>query len=534
VRLEGAKRGLGLAVMMMAAVIASCASHAGAPPAFTSSEASSSTSLQPATHASASTALMSSPAEYADRPISPEAGADYFLHTGAGDPYAAGMAYPVFLALMEAYPDALGRDWNAFADRFGFVRDPAAKGDPRSPPVGFHLTIDPATRVPWVVTNCQMCHAERLRLPSGDVVVPGLGNKRVRPHAYANALLRIGADPALDVARIEALATKRAEEWGVAWDPSMREAIVKATVAGLASLAAKTGARSARFETALPGRVATIESFAMALDPYRASPIPFPDATGWTKVPDVVGFPYRDTFSYDASGFGSPQALVLEASFVFGTRPDWYVSHPHIATSMYLYLRSFRRTLRYPRPVDEALAARGHERFDATCARCHGTYVNRGGETRVLYAESVIPTSYIGTDSARADAVTPAFVDAANAFPLTRGLTRVRNTSGYVPPVLLDVWARGLLGHAGQWPSLEVLATKPDDRPRRFIVDTEGTYDLDRVGVRYEVPHADRKLRPGEYLYDARTPGLGVGGHPFLANLPADDRRAVIEYLKTL
>jgi hypothetical protein len=26
----------------------------------------------------------------------------------------------------------------------------------------------------------------------------------------------------------------------------------------------------------------------------------------------------------------------------------------------------------------------------------------------------------------------------------------------------------------------------------------------------------------------------GVAGHPFLANLPPDERRAVIEYLKTL
>ena len=518
------------AACLAAALLASCAGRPSAPPANVTSPEG--TGAMPS--AGVTSAPMSSPAEYADRPISAEAGADYFLHTGAGDPYAAGMAYPVFLALMEAYPDALGGDWNAFADRFGFVRDPDAKGDPKALPIGFHLTIDPDTRVPWVVTNCQMCHAERLRLPSGDVVVPGLGNKRVRPHAYVNALLHIGADRTLDVGRIEALATKRAAEWGVPWDPAMREPIVKATVAGLVALAEKTGARSARFDAALPGRVATIESFAMALDPYRTQKVPFPDVTGWTKVPDVASFPYRDTFSYDGSGYGSPQALVLEASFVFGTRPDWYVTHPHIATSMYLYLHSFRRTLRYPRPIDPTLVARGRERFDAVCAKCHGTYVVRGSETRAVYGESIIPTDYVGTDPARANAVTPAFVDAANSFSLTKGLTRVRNTGGYVPPVLIDIWARGLFGHAGQWPSLEVLATKPDDRPRRFIVDTEGAYDLDRVGVRYDVPHGERKLRPGEYVYDGRQPGLDVGGHPFLANLAQDDRRAVIEYLKTL
>jgi len=477
---------------------------------------------------------MSSPAEFADRAISPEAGADYFLRTGAGDPYAAGMAYPVFLALMEAYPDALGGDWNAFADRFGFLRDPDGKGDPKALPIGFHLTTDPATRVPWVVTNCQMCHADRLRLESGDVVVPGLGNKRARPHAYANALLRIGADPALDVERIDEIATRRAAEWGVPWAPEMRRPIVKATLEGLKALAARTGARAARYESALPGRMATIESFAIALDAYLPHPIPLEGPPGWAKVPDVASFPYRDTFSYDGSGYGSPQALVLEASFVFGTRPEWYAAHPHIATSMYLYLHSFHRELHYPRPIDEALAAKGHDRFDATCAKCHGTYVSWNGETRALYRERIVPLAMGGTDPARADAVSPAFVDAANGFPLTHGLTQVRRTGGYVPPVLIDVWARGLFGHAGQWPSLEVLATAPEKRPRRFIVDTEGKYDLDRVGVRYEVQAGERPLKAGEYVYDGGAPGLDVGGHPFLASLPVEERRAVVEYLKTL
>jgi mono/diheme cytochrome c family protein len=520
-------------VAAIASAVAACASSAHVVPERAPSERSVSEAPAPASPSDG--VPLSSPAEYADRPISAEAGAEYFLQDGAGDPYAAGLAYPVWLGLMEAYPDALGRDWNEFADRFGFVRDPDAKGDPRRPPIGFHLTTDPITHVPWVVSNCQMCHADRLRLPSGDVVVAGLGNKRVRSHAYADALLRIGADAALDDARVEALATKRATAWDVPWNPAARRAIVRAELAGLRALAGRTLAQTTRFDAALPGRAATIESFAIALDAYRDSPIPLPSVTGWAKVPDVVGFPYRDTFSWDASGFGSPQALVLEASFVFGTRPAWYLTHAHVATSMYLYLRSFRRTLPFPGPIDAARAARGHDVFGARCARCHGVYEKHGGETRVTYRETVVPADVVGTDPARAEAVTTAFVDAANELPLTRGLTRVRKTGGYVPPVLLDVWARGLYGHVGQWPSLAVLATPPGDRPRRFVVDTDGVYDLERVGVRYDdAPPAARPLRASEYVYDGSVPGYGVDGHPFLSNLGLEERRAVIEYLKTL
>ena len=484
-----------------------------------------------------STVTMSSPAEYGDRPISAEAGAEYFLNTGGGDPYATGLAYPIFLALMEAYPDELGRDWNEFADKFGLIPDPAKKGDPRSPPIGFHLTTDPNTSVPWVVANCQLCHAERLRLESGDVVIAGLGSKRVRAHAYAEALVRIGTDPGLESSRLTKLATQRAKAWGVPWPENVRRPIVDATLAPFRTSSALRAAAVKRLGGALPGRIATIESFAIAFNEQRQTTITTPEAIGWAKVPDVRGFPFRDTFSYDGSGYGSPQALVLDADFVFGARPEWYVSHPHIATSTYLYLKSFARVLPFPKPLDAPLATRGKALFDSRCARCHGFYVDHGDEMRVSYRERVVPKEVIGTDPVRTDAVSPSFVEAANAVPLTRGHARVKNTGGYVPPVLLDVWARGLFGHAGQWPSLEVLATPPAERPRAFIVDNDGLYDLERVGVRYEVVKtgsARRALKRGEYLYEGDQPGLRVEGHKFLSDLPAPDRRAVIEYLKTL
>lgn len=495
-----------------------------------------------------SSPTMSSPTEYGARPISAEAGADYFLRTGGGDPYAAGLAYPIFLALMEAYPEELGRDWNELADKFGLIRDPAAKGDPHAPPIGFHVTTDPNTGVPWVVGNCQFCHADRLHLETGDVVVAGLGSKRVRAHAYANALARIGTDSRLNARRITELATARANAWGIAWPKEMRRPIVDATLAAFSKGAARRAPSLSQLAQGLPGRAATIESFTIALNDVRSEPIAFPKTIGWTKVPDVRGFPFRETFSYDASGYGSPQALTLEADFVFGARPEWYVSHPHIATSTYLYLRSFSRKLPFPRRIEASLTAHGKTVFEARCAQCHGFYVDHGDEMRVSYRERVIPKETVGTDPARADAVTPAFVEASNALPLTRGYTRVHATGGYVPPVLLDVWARGLFGHAGQWPSLEVLATPPGERPRAFVVDPNGFYDLDRVGVRYEAvtlvdgsPYhvvqgklVPRPLQRGEYLYDGQKPGYRPDGHSFLADLPPSDRAAVIEYLKTL
>ncbi len=272
--------------------------------------------------------------------------------------------------------------------------------------------------------------------------------------------------PQLDVDKITKLATKRAREWNVPWPENVRRPIVSATLTPFIVGSHKRAAAVSASAPRCPGASPTIESFAIAFDDKRTTPITLPETIGWTKVPDVRSFPYRETFSYDGSGYGSPQALVLDADFVFGARPEWYLSHPHIATSTYLYLKSFSRTLPFPKPVDAPLAARGKTLFESRCARCHGFYVDHGDEMRVSYRERVVPKAVFGTDPARVDAVTPSFVEAANDIPLSRGHARVKNTGGYVPPVLLDVWARGLYGHAGQWPSVEVMATPPAERPR--------------------------------------------------------------------
>lgn len=87
------------------------------------------------------------------------------------------------------------------------------------------------------------------------------------------------------------------------------------------------------------------------------------------------------------------------------------------------------------------------------------------------------------------------------------------------------MWARAPFGHVGQWPSLAVLATPPERRPTRFVIDGAGLYDLATIGV----PTGGTT----GYAYDATRPGFGVTGHPFLADL-GGDARAVIEYLKTL
>ena len=477
---------------------------------------------------------ISDPAEYAIARITRDAGAAIFERTGIGDPYRTGLPYPVFLALQRAYPALLGKDPQELAARFGFV---ARAPDPASPdldvreglPVGLHLTIDPLTGVPFLVTACAACHAERLRWPGGEALVIGLGNKRVRIHAYDEAYARVTRQPGFGAAPLGELARTAAAAHQVPWPAPYREALTAATVAALVARAADRAELHARTHEGPPGRVATIESFALVLGQLTGRPVHSAPTTGWAKIPDVIGYAQRTTLSWDGSGEGPIDLLAVEADVAAGVRVAWLERHPFQGASLGAYLRQPAPRPRFPGTIDRALAERGRARFADQCAHCHGTYATDG---RVVdYDEQVVPLEDLGTDPARMAAPTESFEQAANDPALTRGYTRFRRSAGYVPPVLTNVWARAPYGHAGQWPSLAVLAQPPAQRLTRFVVDLGAPYDLVTVGVAV-VPDS-RAAGQDRYLHDATRPGFGVGGHPFLAELGAD-AAAVIEYLKTL
>jgi hypothetical protein len=516
-------------IQVSAVVLLSCAAPARDASRVTPSESSSG----PPTPS----ALVSDPAEYTIEHISEAAGEAIFTRTGVGDPYRTGIPYPIFLALLSAYPDELGATTAAFGARFGFTPRPASSdGDDRdareSLPLGMHLTTDPNTGVPFVVTNCALCHSEMVRWPGGERWVLGIGSKRLRIHAYDDALARIAQRSDFDVAHLAPLSTQAARSRRIDWPGAYREALVDATVRALRARVPERAKFLEQVHSALPGRVAAVESFAVAFGAQLGRQVPLAPEIGWAKIPDVIGFPVRRTLSWDGVSEGSLDALLVDADLANGARISWMWSHPWQGPSLAAFLRHLPRELHFPAPVDAALARRGKVGFERACAKCHGTYEDDG---RVKsYVEKIVPLDYLETDPARAAAVTDAFLAAANDPKLDGGahLVRTRRTLGYVPPVLTSIWARAPYGHAGQWSSLAVLATKPTSRPTRVVVHAAAPLDLVRVGVATSGP--ETKLGDGDYLLDGAAPGFHVGGHPFLADLGPDEARAVIEYLKTL
>jgi len=467
---------------------------------------------------------MSDPAEYVIATATRAAGEAIFTRTGIGDPYRTGVPYPMWLALQRAYPARFGGNPQQLAAKFGFIarapnRASVDLDEREGLPVGMHLTIDPLTGVAFVVTNCALCHAEHLHWRGGDALVIGLANKAVQIHAYDAAFADVTRDPGFTAARLGPIADAAAAARVTPWPSAYRAAFVTATIEALRVRASQRAEFLARTHDGPPGRVATIETFALAIGQALGHPIQTAPDVGWAKIPDVIGFAKRETLSWDAVGTGPPEVLAVEADFAAGVRPEWFLQHPQQGPSLVEYLRHPGPRPKFPGAIDAARAERGHAIFLEECSPCHGRYAPDGHI--VDYREQVVPLRDVETDPARANAVTESFADGANA--IAGGLTRTRATGGYVPPVLTNVWARAPYGHAGQWQSLAVLATMPEQRATHYGIDPNGLYDLDAIG-----------LPSGPVTIDATKPGFGVGGHPFLAQLGPGDAALVIEYLKTL
>ncbi len=186
---------------------------------------------------------------------------------------------------------------------------------------------------------------------------------------------------------------------------------------------------------------------------------------------------------------------------------------------------------KYPYSIDASVAARGAAVYAQQCTTCHADNRFRDGITTGTGVGHVVPISLVGTDRHRLDSYTSVF--AANQYALfpqsSFRFTHFRKTNGYANQPLDGIWARAPYLHNGSVPTLRDLLDEPAKRPRVFYRGYD-VFDQARVGFVSDVP--DENGRPF-FRYDVSIPGNGNGGHTYGTTLSDDDKRAVIEYLKT-
>jgi mono/diheme cytochrome c family protein len=187
---------------------------------------------------------------------------------------------------------------------------------------------------------------------------------------------------------------------------------------------------------------------------------------------------------------------------------------------------------KYPYKIDEQLAERGRASFNRVCANCHGTYGPSGN-----YPEKLVPIDEIETDRVRLDALTPTNRDAYGQSWFTHfgKLANIADPGGYVAPPLDGVWASAPYLHNGSVPTLWHLLN-PSKRPAVWRRRGDG-YDVDRVGPEIETFHdLPSDVTEGwqrRQYFDTRAFGKSAAGHDYPDVLTAEEKRAVLEYLKT-
>jgi mono/diheme cytochrome c family protein len=197
-------------------------------------------------------------------------------------------------------------------------------------------------------------------------------------------------------------------------------------------------------------------------------------------------------------------------------------------TDVLAYIRSLNPP-KYPGVIDAELASRGRIIFNDNCSACHGTYGENWTYPNLLIPQSVVKTDpYLHSSNYS----NPQFINWFNSSWFSKGddAARLEPFSGYIAPPLDGIWITAPYLHNGSVPTVEAVLNSKG-RPRYWSRSfNDPSYNYQQLGWNFtELAESN-----GRFSYNTTLPGYGNQGHEFGDHLTAQERKAVIEYLKTL
>ncbi|MGZ5032332.1 MAG: c-type cytochrome [Usitatibacter sp.] len=266
---------------------------------------------------------------------------------------------------------------------------------------------------------------------------------------------------------------------------------------------------------------------AMNLTKYFMVKQPMDDTFGPTDMPSIWNLrkyqPEKGMFMNLAGDSHDAYSVIMDSALgLLGAAPKDKDAFVGQVKWLHEYLGGLQAP-KYPFPIDAKRAESGKAVFATHCASCHAS--ERTG-TRV-------PVTEVGTDRNRLDSWNKDAAIVANNVVKKMGLERKglveQALDGYIATFLDGVWLRAPYLHNGSVPTLRDLMEPAERRPRTFIRGYD-VYDPVKVGF---VADGEDAMRVGT-LHDTGLKGNGNQGHAYGTQLPAADKEALLEYLKTL
>ena len=196
------------------------------------------------------------------------------------------------------------------------------------------------------------------------------------------------------------------------------------------------------------------------------------------------------------------------------------------------YIKSLEAPV-YPFSIDSDLAAQGKQLFENTCATCHGTYGENYTYPNLLVSlESVGTDPYLSNHYTTSSTVNDYFLDWFNTgwFGSSENNLHIKAEGGYVAPPLDGIWATAPYLHNGSVPTIADVLNSTG-RPLRWSRSFDNTdYDQSKVGWNYTI----QETKVDKNTYDTSLMGHANSGHTFGDAFTETERKAVLEYLKTL
>lgn len=431
---------------------------------------------------------------------------DNFKYGSLGNEETDGIPYWIWLVLPRMFPEKLP-GMGGYAS-FGLVWE-----EGKELPVGFSKKTIGFDRV---AINCAFCHTATYRTQPTDkptIIAAGPAHQ-FDPQKYVRFLYACASDPRFnsenlmrEINGVYKLSPVEKLLYQYVLIPQTKQALLKQK-AQFAFMDQKPDWGRGRIDPFNPIKFGILKQ-------------PLDDTVGNSDMVPLWNQSGRQGMSLHWDGLNTSEDEVFLSSAIGDGATHKYIQRENLKR-----MQDWTMALQppgYPFAIDPELAKKGSEIYAQGCASCHSP----SGQT----TGKIVPVEEVGTDRHRVDMWTSAAASAYNNYEPSYpwGFKNFHKTNGYVSVLLDGLWLRAPYLHNGSVPTLEDLLAAVNQRPKLFWRGYD-VYDQARVGF----VSSGAEVEKFGFRYDTSVPGNSNQGHLWGTDLTPEEKKALIEFLKTL